>query len=290
MECCYGAQPFLHLGDHTILSCCGVQQSDPLGPLGFALSLHPLVTKIKAQLPGLLINVWYLDDGVLCGSPEDLLAALRIIESDGPAQGLHLNRSKSLLHIPEGSLSVSNPLPPEIPICREGFTLLGSPIGSTSYCETTVLKCVKKVSEVLARLPDLQDSQMEAALLCSCLALPKLNCVLRTCPPHKINGAIIFFDNAMRDALSELAGAPLNDWAWLKATLPNSLGGLTIREACLHAPAAFVSSLVQSSHLVLRILGRSPDTSPHLAPTVAALAKVTGNPDWHSLDDIDIPL
>ena len=36
MECCYGAQPILH---HTILSSSGVQQGDPLGPLGFALPI-----------------------------------------------------------------------------------------------------------------------------------------------------------------------------------------------------------------------------------------------------------
>ena len=27
LECCYGAQSPLHLGDHTLLSCCGVQQA-----------------------------------------------------------------------------------------------------------------------------------------------------------------------------------------------------------------------------------------------------------------------
>ncbi len=32
MESCYGAQSILHLGDEKILSCCGVQQGDPLGP------------------------------------------------------------------------------------------------------------------------------------------------------------------------------------------------------------------------------------------------------------------
>ena len=40
MECCYGAQPVLHFGDHAIRSCCGVQQVDQLGPLGLALALH----------------------------------------------------------------------------------------------------------------------------------------------------------------------------------------------------------------------------------------------------------
>ncbi len=36
VECCYGSQPYLHFGDHIILSRCGVQQGDPLGPLLFA--------------------------------------------------------------------------------------------------------------------------------------------------------------------------------------------------------------------------------------------------------------
>ena len=48
MESCFSSQPFLHLGSDTILSCCGVQQGDPLGPLGFALTLHPIVKHIRA--------------------------------------------------------------------------------------------------------------------------------------------------------------------------------------------------------------------------------------------------
>ena len=32
IECCYGARPILHLGKKSILSCCGVQQGDPLDP------------------------------------------------------------------------------------------------------------------------------------------------------------------------------------------------------------------------------------------------------------------
>ena len=40
MECCYCSRPFLCLGGHTLRSCCGVQQVDPLGSLG----LHYLFT------------------------------------------------------------------------------------------------------------------------------------------------------------------------------------------------------------------------------------------------------
>ena len=225
LESCYGAQPILRLGERIILSCCGVQQGDPLGPLGFSLALHPIVEKIQEQVPGLLINAWYLDDGTLCGSAKDLHTALNIIEEEGPARGLHLNRAKSLLHIPEDSPSAPYILLADIPISQGGFNLLGSPIGPSSHCEVSVLKRVKKVEEILTRLPDLQDSQMEATLLRSCLALPKVAFALRTCPPSKIKGASEAFDNALRGALSDLAGAPLSDWAWLKASLPCSLGG-----------------------------------------------------------------
>ena len=90
MEHSYGAQPHLLLSDHTLLSC-----RDPLGPLGFALALHPVVSRIKHKAPSLLLNSWYLDDGTLCGSLDNLATALAITESEGPPWGLILNRSKS---------------------------------------------------------------------------------------------------------------------------------------------------------------------------------------------------
>ena len=98
MESCYGGRSILHLGEEKILSCCRVQQGDPLVPLGFALALQPVVERIKAEVPGLKLNAWYLDDGTLCGSPADLMAALRIVEQDGPPRGLNLNHMKSALH------------------------------------------------------------------------------------------------------------------------------------------------------------------------------------------------
>ena len=93
IECSYGSQPFLLLDDKIIKSCCGVQQGDPLGPLGFSLVLQPIIQKIRNQVPNLKVNAWYLDDGTLCGSPADLAQALDIIESEGPSCGLHLKIS-----------------------------------------------------------------------------------------------------------------------------------------------------------------------------------------------------
>lgn len=290
IECCYGAQPILHLGNDQILSCCGVQQGDPLGPLGFALTLQPILERMKAEVPGLKINAWYLDDGTLCGSPNDLAAALRIVEQDGPSCGLKLNRAKSLLYIADDADTTNNPLPSDIPITRNGFTLLGCPIGPSNYCDDAFSKRVRKVKESLSRLSDLEDSQMEMALLRSCLALPKVSFSLRSCPPDYIREGTAIFDDALRDALSDIAGSPLSDWAWLKASLPSSYGGLNIRRASLHAPAAYVSSLAQSCGLIDRILEHTPDHSIHLASSISALSDAAGRPDWVSMDDIDVPL
>ena len=244
--------------------------------------------RIKAEVPGLNINAWCLDDGTLCGTPDDLAEALRIVEEEGPARGLLLNRAKSLLYIPKDGDSSYNPLPPDIPTTDTGFILLGCPVGLPQLCETTFLKRVERQKETLAKLADLEDSQMEATLLRSCLALPKVAFSLRTCPPSHIIQATATFDEAMREALTDLTGCPLSGWVSLKVSLPSSRGGLNIRRATLHASAAYTGSLVQTRTLVTRILRRTPAPSPHLDSAVSALADAAKRPDWSSLKKIDV--
>ena len=267
----------------------GFSRATHWGPLGFALALHPLVEKINEQVPGLVINAWYLDDGTLRGSARYLQAALTIIEGEGPALGLHLNRAKSLLYIPEGASPTTNPLPPDIPTTSEGFVHLGSPIGSP-FSESVILRRVKKVETALSRLPDLLDSQMETTLLRSCLSLPKVAFALHTCPPEYIANASKVFYSAIRASLSDITGCPLPDWSWEKATLPSSLGGLNLRLASIHAPAAFIGSLIRCQDLISRVLGQTPIESSHLQSTFLALVHNATRPNWHSLEDIDIPL
>ena len=288
MESCYSGQPLFLLGDDFIHSCCGVQQGDPLGPLGFALTLHPLIEKIKTEVPNLPLNVWYLDDGTLMGSPEELTAALSIIESVGPTMGLHLNRSKSLLFIPEEANALLSSLPAEIPTTRHGFSLLGCPVGPPDYCEEVFQARLEKLKASLDVLLDMGDSQLETTLLRSCLALPKVAFVLRACPPSHVSRTAKDFDIVIRQSLERIVGGPLSDWSWLKASLPSSRGRL--RSASLHAPAAFLASSLCSQSLVERIIGHPLDTSPHISSTVTALATAANCPDWQSLGDIDAPL
>ena len=290
MESCYSCQPFLLLDKDSIHNCCGVQQVDPLGPLGFALTLHPLIEKIKAELPGLTLNAWYLDDGTLMDPPEDLAAALHIVERDGASLGLHLNKSKSLLFIPEEADASQSPLPSGIPTTRRGFSLLGCPIGPPDFCKEVFQSRLVKVRAFLGALRHMGDSQLETSLLCSCLALPKVSFVLRTCPPSHICHTTVDFDSAIRESLESIVGGPLSDWSWLKASLPGSRGGFNIRSASLHAPAAFLASSSGSQPLVEQILGHPPGPPPYIRSALSTLASAAVHPDWQSLDDIDVPL
>ena len=289
MECCYGNHSLLHLQDVSICSCCGVQQGDPLGPLGFALALQPIIEQISSRVPNLKVNTWHLDNGTLVGSPSDLFQTLSIIELEGPTMGLSLNHSKSLLFT-SGNINLAfNPLPPDIPRAVEGFSLLGCPVGSPSFCRSFVLKRVEKIRACLRRLPDLQDSQMESTLLRFCLSLPKISFSLRSCPPDHIREAADSFDILIKESLADIAGGPLSDWSREKACLLVSLGGLGLRRVSLVAPAAYISSLTEAQPLISAIFRSSP--SPfHLTDAIKDLALAADHPDWDSLQSFDIPI
>lgn len=62
-----------------------MQQGDPLGPVGFSLVLHRLLKSIQESVPNLRLNVWYLDDGTLVGTIEDIKKALDVIDRRTPS-------------------------------------------------------------------------------------------------------------------------------------------------------------------------------------------------------------
>jgi len=53
----YGQPSLLFFGSYTVSSQEGAQQGDPLGPLLFCNTIHPLLSSLQAQL-----NLGYLDD------------------------------------------------------------------------------------------------------------------------------------------------------------------------------------------------------------------------------------
>ena len=131
---------------------------------------------------------------------------------------------------------------------------------------------------------------MTIIMLRSCLSLPKLAFLLRTCPPSFIMDALHSFVKSIYYSLSNLVGGSLSTWSWDKASLPVAFGGLGLRRASLHAPAAFIASSFQSESLISDILGFDPSPSVHLPAALQSLALSANRSDWSSsLDSIDIP-
>ena len=54
---------------HSITSSTDVQQGDPIGPLLFALAVDQIASGAESEL-----NVWYLDDSTIGGSPKSVLS------------------------------------------------------------------------------------------------------------------------------------------------------------------------------------------------------------------------
>ena len=116
-------------------------------------------------------------------------------------------------------------------------------------------------------LSDLEDSQVEMQLLCSCLSLCKINHLIRTVPPGRVTKQLSRFDHGVRHCLEKMFNSSMSDACWKQATLPVCLGGLGLREASRTALAAFIGSCNSTHKLLSQLLGHATsfvDGSEHV--------------------------
>lgn len=180
----YSSPSTLFWEDKTIQSAEGVQQGDPLGPLLFCLTIQQLKAQLTSEF-----QVFYLDDGTLGGSIEDLRHDLQVVEKVGQEIGLQLNEEKTevICCSQEARESVLSSLPGVLVVENEEATLLGSPIGGVSAISTTLREKVDALKIMGGRLAHLATH--DALLLVKhSFALPKLLHCLRTAPCFLLPG------------------------------------------------------------------------------------------------------
>ena len=85
----YGSPSSLKFGDHSISSEEGAQQGDPLGPLLFCLTIHPMLQSLSSSLV-----IGYLDDITLGGTEQAVAADVALIQTQGEDLGLKRNINK----------------------------------------------------------------------------------------------------------------------------------------------------------------------------------------------------
>ena len=118
------------------------------------------------------------------------------------------------------------------------------------------MKKVQKIRDITSLLPLLEDPHTEFALLRSFLAYPKLSFLLRTVDTSGMSDQLKEFDRITREALTRILGCPIGERAWLQAKLPVTAGGLGLRTAEDHAPAAYAASVLSARPLAALLLGR----------------------------------
>ena len=240
VQSAYEKPSCLFCGDHILQSAEGVQQGDPMGPLLFCISIHDLVSKLQSELV-----VFYLDDGTIGGSFQDVLADLRLVELKASKLGLELNHSKSELICNQPL--IQDAMLVEVPsfhsVSCSNATLLGSPIGDVDCVDEVIMRKIELLQLMGERL-NLLCSHDALTLLRHSFAIPRLLFTLRTAPCF-LSGQLKSFDDILRSTLSNIVNINLDsESAWLQASLPVKAGGIGIRRATL-ASAAGCSSIVR---------------------------------------------
>ncbi|GJX31972.1 putative reverse transcriptase domain-containing protein [Tanacetum coccineum] len=160
---CYSSPARLYYGEHSIWSCQGVQQGDPLGPLLFSLVLHTLICKIRDSF-NLYLRAWYLDDDTIVGDTLVVGKVLELITEDGLRCGLHINVDKTELFWPKEDLRsrLEGVFPPNISRPLYGVKLLGGPVSvDADFSSALVTKRVSKTIGLLDTIAKINDPQCD---------------------------------------------------------------------------------------------------------------------------------
>jgi hypothetical protein len=251
---CYANHSNLFLQGCPLRSEQGVQQGDPLGPLFFCLVWQ----RIVEQMPELLaLNVWYLDDGHLVGSPKDLRKAADIIATEGAKVGVHINQNKCRVWGPAADqLMGQDPTDLWSGFPREpwhpdsGLKVLGMPVtfpGSFKFAQKILTSAVDELEEACTVLLTLGDTQSQHLLLRFCLDACKLVHFLRgtDCTPAGLMEQIQRASGIIRKTWADIVGAPnLSESEWVQSTLPMRLTGMGIKDPVVVHPAARMASML----------------------------------------------
>ena len=240
----YSCGSVLKFGTHVIMSEEGPQQGDPLGPMLFCLTIHPLLMSLKSEL-----RIGFLDD-VTLGGPEKVVSEdITVVESEAAKLGLQLNKLKC---------EITSRVNRQQNSYREAFSgfqftdldnlfMLGSPVMAGSAVNRALEQKTNDLKKAIFRLSTLHAHDALVILRIS-LSIPKLMYTLRTASCHG-SFRLTEFDIALKDGLSSILNVNLSEDQWNQASLPVRDGGLGIRSAASLATSAFLASAARTNDL-----------------------------------------
>ena len=209
-------------------------------PLLFCLAIQTLITKMKSPL-----NVWYLDDGTLGGSAEEVLSDFNFLKQESMKIGLEINIGKSEIFC--STQSRFPQAPDNLKVLQDNDVLLLGGALTPASVETLEQK-LNLLKHFQTRLRILPHHQA-LFLLKSSLGPVRLIHALRSSPCWKSN-ILQQMDDVVKETLEEILNVQFSQSKWLQATLPVGKGGLGVRRLTQLSIPAFIASTVGTAHLV----------------------------------------
>ena len=173
----------------------------------------------------LILEPWYLDDGVLAGERSAVIRALHLIEELGPHLGLHINFSKC----EHFSRNGNSHFPPVVESSLlPNLDILGVPNGDFVHCShfiaekcatpTTLLKAFVDVSAV--------DLHVAFSILRMCGSYCKLVHLARVTPPSHCADYLKLFDEEVTLCFTSCIAVDVPDPSWQQHNLVQVWVGL----------------------------------------------------------------
>ena len=249
----------LFIDGTSILSREGTTQGDPLAMPMYAISLIPVIQRLR----GIAKQVWYADDAAAGGSLRQLKKWWDTLCSFSGSFGYNVNAVKCWLVVKEGLLQRANHvfMGTGVQVTSSGRPYLGAALGSTTFIDSFTEQRVDEWIQGVSRLSSFAETQPHASYAAFAHGyLSKWNYFFRTTP--NISNRLSPLESAVRSHfLPKLVLHPVGDVERELFGLPVRFGGLGISNPTLTSDEQYTFSRELLHGLIDLIYHQNPALS-----------------------------
>ena len=165
---------------------------------------------------GLDERQFFMDDGLLYGTPLAIKWSLDLMKSLEPICGLKLKYVKMSVYAPTSTSArlCRELLPDELKVHEDenlNFVYLKTPIGSDEFVEDYLEKKLTRLRKEIQMLTEMNHLHECFTLLRSCSSACKVTHLMRTVPPKQLQKFLSGFDLELTKAMEKILRHDLNE-------------------------------------------------------------------------------